>query len=306
MTEHTIVIGGGVGGMVAALRARRHGASVQLVEARDQLGGLASSVAAGGTTFDGGPYILLDQDRLRWALDRVGVDLDTLDLVVRSTLAYTIDGAAGWSVAVYTDLDRTAEELKQAEPGSGDRYRAFVAKAGAALDRLAPLLTEAHSAGRFVTSGAWRAAPWTLASLRQLLRLNRLDGPAAAATSIWTLIAGGDPARAPGPMALVPALIHRDGAVRPAGGVHQIVGLLEAALVDAGVEVIRNAPVEAIVTASGPAAFVLSPAGSFRPKWSSATSAAPLRCSTSSTSLRRLDCGSGCGAGCSRRVSRPT
>ena len=86
MTEHTIVIGGGVGGMVAALRARRHGASVQLVEARDRLGGLASSVAAGGTTFDGGPYILLDQDRLRWALDRVGVDLDTLDLVVRSTL----------------------------------------------------------------------------------------------------------------------------------------------------------------------------------------------------------------------------
>ena len=152
-------------------------------------------------------------------------------------------------MAVYTDLDRTAEELKQAEPGSGDRYRAFVAKAGAALDRLAPLLTEAHSAGRFVTSGAWRAAPWTLASLRQLLRLNRLDGPAAAATSIWTLIAGGDPARAPGPMALVPALIHRDGAVRPAGGVHQIVGLLEAALVNAGVEVIRNAPVEAIVTA---------------------------------------------------------
>lgn len=248
MSGRTLVIGGGVGGMVAALRARRHGASVRLVEARAQLGGLASPLVAGGTSFDGGPYILLDRHRLRWALDRVGVDLDDLELAQLDP-AYTVQLADRRSVSIHTDLDRTADGLNRVRPTAGDRYRAFVGRATAGLDRLSPLLTEPHSVRRFVASGAWRAAPWTLASLDQLLRLHRLIGPGATATTIWTLIAGGDPTRAPGPMALVPALIHRDGAVRPVGGVHRIVALLEAALVTAGVEIIRNAPVAAITTA---------------------------------------------------------
>ena len=76
----TVVVGGGVGGIVAALRARQHGHHVTLFEARSRLGGLASGLEIDGMTFDGGPYILLDRVRLAWALSEVGLDLGELDM----------------------------------------------------------------------------------------------------------------------------------------------------------------------------------------------------------------------------------
>ena len=255
MTDAVVVIGGGIGGMVAALRARRHGASVTLVEAREALGGLASPVVChdgpaedrSTMRFDGGPYILLDRTRLSWALAKVGIDLSAIPMVELDPV-FTFEGIDGRRTAVHADPDRTALGMNLLDPGSGDRYRRFVTRATAALDHLAPLLVEPHDPRRFVATGAWRAAPWVLGSLHQLLRLGQLAGPAASAVSIWTAIAGGDPRTAPGPSALVPALIHRDGAVRPAGGVHRLVDTLERRLHHEGVEVVSGAPVTTIVT----------------------------------------------------------
>jgi len=246
VADPIVVVGGGVGGMVAALRARRRGADVCLVEAREQLGGLASAVIADGTTFDGGPYILLDRERLGWALDRVDIDLGQVEMVNLEP-AYTVTDADDGRVGVYTDLERTVDELNAADSARpGDRYRRYVERATVGLGRLAPLLTEPHDPVRFVTTDAWRATWWALGSLQRQLQRNRLDGLAANAVIIWTLIAGADPAKAPGPMGLVPALIHRDGAVRPAGGVHRLITTIEQAVVDAGVTVRRGVPVTSI------------------------------------------------------------
>ena len=247
MKDPVVVVGGGIGGMVAALRARRHGAAVTLVEARSTLGGLASPVKIDGTVFDGGPYILLDRQRLGWALAEVGVDLDGLEMLPLDP-AYTFEGIDGVRVAIHADLDLTSERMNEHTAGSGHRYRRFVERAMTGLERLAPLLVQPHSATRFVTSGAWRASPWVLPSLQQLLTVAQLPDPAATAVSIWTLVAGGSPRTAPGPTALVPALIHRDGAVRPVGGIHTIVSILETSLEREGVTVLRDSPVASIVT----------------------------------------------------------
>ena len=50
-----IIIGAGVGGLSAAIRLAQQGHAVQILEARDQAGGLASGLTAGGFTFDAGP-----------------------------------------------------------------------------------------------------------------------------------------------------------------------------------------------------------------------------------------------------------
>ena len=71
-----VVIGGGMGGMAAALRLARAGAQVRLLEARPTLGGLASSVAFEGHTFDGGPYVVLDRPGLEWAFGALGLRLE--------------------------------------------------------------------------------------------------------------------------------------------------------------------------------------------------------------------------------------
>ncbi len=240
-----VVVGGGVGGMVAALRARQRGADVTLLEARSQLGGLASGLTIDGLVYDGGPYILLDRVRLAWALAEVGLDLDELNIVELNP-AYEMTVADGRSLQMRSDLAETIAAIEAVQPGAGPTYRQFVERATRALSHLAPMLVRPHHPLEPLKTGAWRAGMWAALSLEQVLRRNRLSGISADAISIWTYIAGGDPKTAPGPLALVPALIHRDGAARPSGGIHQVITLLENELHRAGVTVETSSPVVSI------------------------------------------------------------
>lgn len=240
-----VIVGGGVGGMVAALRARQLGGEVTLLEARPTLGGLASGVAFDDMMFDGGPYILLDRVRLGWAMAEVGIDLDQLDMVELDP-AYSMEMADGRRLEIRSDLDETVRRIEEVQPGAGAIYRRFAGRAASALEQLAPLLVRPHHPLEPLKTGAWRAGLWAGLSLDQVLRLNKLDGMASDAVRIWTYIAGGDPKRAPGPLALVPALIHRDGAARPANGIHSLISLIEAELYSAGVHVETSTPVRSI------------------------------------------------------------
>ena len=53
-----IVIGGGFGGMAAALRLRKRGYEVTLLEKGNQLGGRARVFKRNGYTFDAGPTVI--------------------------------------------------------------------------------------------------------------------------------------------------------------------------------------------------------------------------------------------------------
>ena len=84
------VVGGGVLGMYLALRLRRAGADVTLLEATDRGGGLAGSAAIGSHTWDRFYHVILlsdrhtrallselgIEDRLRWGITRTGFYTD--------------------------------------------------------------------------------------------------------------------------------------------------------------------------------------------------------------------------------------
>src|ERR1051326_2916881 len=65
-----VVIGGGFGGLAAAIRLQAAGQQVTLVEARERLGGRAYQLKQDGFTFDMGPSLITAPDLLRdlWAL----------------------------------------------------------------------------------------------------------------------------------------------------------------------------------------------------------------------------------------------
>ena len=57
---HVIVIGGGFGGIAAALRCRAMGAKVTLVERLERLGGRAQVFEVDGFKHDAGPTVITD------------------------------------------------------------------------------------------------------------------------------------------------------------------------------------------------------------------------------------------------------
>lgn len=243
-----VVVGAGVGGLCAAIALRRKGLPVRVYEARSDAGGLAGSFVAGGRRHDGGPYILLDRPGLAWAFAALGLELAAEVELLRLEEPYRVERADAPTIRVYHDLDRTADALDAGYPGAGPRYRAFVGEMIARYQRLAPLQRSAFRGPLgLVGGGRWRDAPFLLRGLAAALAGAGLPGPVRDALGIWTHIAAQPLDAAPAPLALVPAVVHTEGAYTVRGGLGKLVEALVRAAERAGVEVVYDARVSRIV-----------------------------------------------------------
>ena len=63
-----VVVGAGAAGLAAAWRLARSGVAVLVLEREDEIGGRATSAAAGGFAFDRGAHLISSADRtlLAW------------------------------------------------------------------------------------------------------------------------------------------------------------------------------------------------------------------------------------------------
>ena len=135
--QHVVIIGAGMGGLTAAIRLAQGGCRVTVVEARAEPGGLAAHVDIGSMRFDAGPYILLDRPGLIWAFRQLRIDVAQLSLQ-RVERVYETD-VAGRLMRVSASLDETAAGIESHWPGSGQRYREFIAQMQTRYSRLQPL-----------------------------------------------------------------------------------------------------------------------------------------------------------------------
>ena len=260
-----IIIGAGVGGLSAAIRLAQQGHTVQILEARDQAGGLASGVAAGGFTFDAGPYILLDKPGLEWAFVHLGIAEGTLPLIPIENV-YHVLHEDGRTTAFDRSLDDTAAGFEAQYPGSGAQYRAFVEKTGAIHRNVQPLTFHSHPGVLDVLrNGSLTSVPFMLSSLGGVLEKAGLPPQLRAGIGIWTHIAGQPMAQAPAPMAFVPSLFHGVGAYLPRGGMRAIGELLTATALAAGVAIRYGTKVAGIRAPQGRVTGVVTAAGEFLP-----------------------------------------
>jgi phytoene dehydrogenase-like protein len=242
-----IVIGGGVGGLAAAIVMAERGASVTVCEASPFFGGLASALEAGGTTFDGGPYILLDPVGLAWAFDALGLDLDALELR-RVHDVYEVEREGGPALRITSDVEQTARGLEEAYRGQGDAYRRFIEHSTRIHTALTPLQTAPRpSPWSLLRSGAIRHAPFLLRSLRTVLANAGFRPEVADALGIFTHVAGQPLAGAPSPIALVPAMISGPGCFVPRLGVATIPDRVRARAEELGVSLRASARVTRIL-----------------------------------------------------------
>jgi squalene-associated FAD-dependent desaturase len=178
-----VVVGGGLAGLAAALRAADAGASVVVVERRRRLGGLTWSFERGGLRFDNGQHVFLRCcDAYRGFLDRLGA---SGDVVLQDRLhvpvlrpggrAATI-GRSGWPAPLHL----TGAVARYSHLSVTDRLR--LVPAVAALRRVDPddPVSDRRSFGSWLAAHGQR--PEAIAALWDLITVPTVNLPAAEAS----------------------------------------------------------------------------------------------------------------------------
>lgn len=131
MTERfdVAVVGGGVGGIVSAIRLAAAGRSVVLFERNDELGGKLAVRQRDGYTFDTGPSLLtlpqLFDEVFRLAGSSLAAEVD----LVRLDPSFRYFWPDASTVTFRDEPIATAEALEAAFPGSGAEYLGYLHRA---------------------------------------------------------------------------------------------------------------------------------------------------------------------------------
>ncbi|WP_232835802.1 phytoene desaturase family protein [Actinocorallia populi] len=236
-----VVVGGGVGGMVAALLLARQGHEVRLYERLPRLGGKLAEYRRDGFAFSLGPSLL--------TLPEVFTGLGITRELVEPALLCDYRFADGSQLAAHRDPARMAAEVERLTPGEGARWRAFHHWARGCMDAShrtffsGPLFSRPQAGAGF--SDVLAVAPGrTLAGLaRKYFRDPRLRQYVGR----YATYAGSNPYRAPAALGCIPALEHGQGGWYVPGGMPRLAEDLAALLKESGVEVRLSTEVEAIL-----------------------------------------------------------
>lgn len=238
------IIGSGIGGLSAALNLAKKGFQVTVLEATDKPGGLAKSVSVSGNRFDAGPYVLLDKPGLEWAFEQVGLDLRSLNLMrIENVYSVEMDESV---LTVYSDLNKTINELNSKWDKQGDHYADFVTKTYKKYRQLIPFTFSAPGPIKIIKSGKLSLIPFLLSSLGKVLNKFSLNDPIKNGIGIWTHIAAQSLDKAPSPMSFVPSLIHHVGAYYPENGIGSIADKLFKECIKHNVNFMFNSKVKKI------------------------------------------------------------
>jgi phytoene dehydrogenase-like protein len=249
-----VVVGGGHNGLVCATCLARAGLAVQLVEARDTVGGCASTVDALGARVD-----ICSCDHGLFRASGIPEELELAAHGLRylpvdpAQLHVTWDGATPWPL--FADPDRTVDALARTYPTEVRGYRRYLRDAlplarlvlDVALHPPTPARAGRALAGRHA-SAALPLLRWSrrhaAGVLRSYLGADELVAPALAlGPTVWGL---SPYARGSGTGALALALKHVAPVARPEGGSGAVPASLAAALGAAGGVLRTGARVQAI------------------------------------------------------------
>lgn len=121
-----VVIGAGMGGLAAALRLRRAGFEVTVVEKRPRPGGRSYVIEENGFRVDTGPTILVMKDQFDQTYRAVGRRIEDRLEFVQLDPNYRIYFHDQTHIDLYANMARLAAELETVEPGAGERVFQFL------------------------------------------------------------------------------------------------------------------------------------------------------------------------------------
>ncbi len=253
-----IVIGGGFGGLAAAIRLRAAGHEVTLVEAREKLGGRAYQLKEDGFTFDMGPTLITAPDLLRDLWATAGRRLEDDVTLTPLHPFYRICFRDGRFFDYWGNTEEDEAEIAKFEPRDVAGYRAFLGRTRHLYERAFVDLADQP----FLTAGSFaRAVPELVQagaqqSVYSFASRYFRDPSLRMVFSFPPLFIGGNPFRASAIYSIVPYLERLGGVHFTPGGMYALVEAMAGLLRSLGGEVRCGVAVERILVRGGRATGV--------------------------------------------------
>lgn len=124
--KSVIVIGGGLGGISAAISCANRGYRVSLFEKNDTIGGKLNILKKNGFSFDLGPSILTLPHIFRKLFEEAGKNFDDYVDIVSLNTHWRNFFEDGTVIDLLADMQETKKHLEKKIPGSGKEFQRFI------------------------------------------------------------------------------------------------------------------------------------------------------------------------------------
>ena len=249
---HAVVIGGGLGGMAAALRLRAKGYRVTLFERLGMLGGRAQVLSRDGFRYDAGPTVITAHFLFEELFELFGRRMEDYLTLVPLAPWYRFRFPDGDSFDYGGTIEDTLAEIRRIEPADCDGYlrllahserlfnKGFIGLADQPFHNLGTMLAQAPA---LVRLGAYRSV-WQMIS--KFLKSPKLR----QAFSIQPLLVGGSPFDTTSIYGLIHYLERKWGVYFAMGGTGGLMAGIAKLMEEVGID-IRLGETVSRVTLSG-------------------------------------------------------
>ena len=247
-----VIIGGGLGGLSAAIHLRLAGFEVTLYEANDRVGGRANLIMRDGFRFDTGPSLL----NYPWVFEEIfraaGRELRDYVRLLPVDPSVSFQWEDGTRFALSSNLRRLLDECERVEPGSRPGALAFLRDAGIKYEMAFEKLIS-----RNVDNPVRWLGALTPGEIARLAVWRSLDGEfgrffkgryVREALGSYGMYLGGSPYDLPGLFSILPYGELAYGLWLPKGGVYGLVEGVERLAHELGVLIRPGQRVRRIVT----------------------------------------------------------
>ncbi len=260
-----IIIGGGLGGLSAAIHLAARGRRVVLLEKNERVGGKLNLVEADGFLFDTGPSLLTMPWVLRSVFTAAGRRMEEALTITQLEPICRYRWPDGARFDAHQNLPRLIEEIERIEPADVSGFLRFLAYAeriyraaeGPFLlrpfDGIRSLLTPELFTGTLQID-PFRTVDQAVSSFFRSRYLRQVFNRYATYN-------GSSPFRAPATFNLISYVEFAQGAWHVSGGMYQIARALEQLARELGVEIRACTPVEHIEVSNNAATGVILAGG---------------------------------------------
>lgn len=247
------IIGSGIGGLGTAALLAKEGHEVTIFEKNEKIGGRCNIIEEKGYKFDTGPswYLMPDVfERFFAEFDKSSNDYFKL---IRLDPHYRIILDSGDFYDITGDLERDLKTFEEIEPGSSQRFIKYLEqskeKYEISMDKL--LYNNYDSIVDFVKDKNVRNSGRKLSVLETMDRyVGKFFNTEIMRQIVqYSLVfLGGSPRNTPALYSLMTHIDFNLGVWYPDGGMYELIKAVGAICLENGVEIIRNTPIDEIIT----------------------------------------------------------